>query len=53
MCGGGGEVKGVSVETRGQPDAGWLAATETIFGSKKLCFHTYTVFHILIAILNI
>ena len=23
----GGEVKGVSVETRGQPDTGWLAAT--------------------------
>jgi len=25
--GGGGEVKVLSVETRGQPDAGWLAAT--------------------------
>ena len=25
--GGGGEVKVVSLETRGQPDAGWLAAT--------------------------
>ena len=24
---GGGEVKVVSIETRGQPDAGWLAAT--------------------------
>ena len=30
MCGGGrGEVKVVSVETSGQPDAGWLAATCT------------------------
>jgi len=27
MCGGGGEVKVVSIEARGQPDAGWLAAT--------------------------
>ena len=27
MCGGGGEVQVTSIETRGQPDAGWLAAT--------------------------
>ena len=27
MCGGGGEVQVTSVETHGQPDAGWLAAT--------------------------
>ena len=27
MCGGGGEVQVMSVETRGQADAGWLAAT--------------------------
>jgi len=26
MCGGEGEVLVVSIETRGQPDAGWLAA---------------------------
>ena len=25
-----GEVKVVSIETRGQPDAGWLAATKCI-----------------------
>ena len=31
--GGGGEVKVVSVETRSQPDAGWLAATKP---TKKL-----------------
>ena len=27
MCGGGGKVQVMNVETRGQPDAGWLAAT--------------------------
>ena len=27
MCGGGGEVQVTSIESRGQPDAGWLAAT--------------------------
>jgi len=27
MCGGEGEVQVTSVETRGQPDANWLAAT--------------------------
>jgi len=32
--GGGGEVKVVSVETHGQPDAGWLAATR-IWKNKK------------------
>ena len=30
-CGGGGEVQVTSVESRGQPDAGWLAATPCNF----------------------
>ena len=31
MCGGGGEVQDMSVETCSQPDAGWLAATPLHF----------------------
>jgi len=31
MCGGGGEVQVMSVETHCQPDAGWLAAANSFF----------------------
>ena len=40
MRGGGGEVKVVSVETRGQPDAGWLAPTISFISNSLYIFFT-------------